>query len=370
MRNIPLYRPWAFFILVMALTLLQVPASYAQWAGPNISSFLPLSTIEHYMGPIFSGTNMSNSFRSEFGIRFSAAEIQKAQLKGSESGIRIDLSPDLWVNIDAFSVPEGLLDTYLNGTNNRLDAYMNLRIWRLGLRANYADFLTRSNRPGLGYIDFSGMSVGGDFDIVHREWLTIGISGDYYFNDPVFNGYVPANTVRAWEVEPKYILNPAQTDYLLNNRPIPLGGWQIWPYPEADPPYDRKILNNAIANPGYYDMFSGKIRGKKPVTMGYYSRYIPPEILGFPVYFESFLNYKVQGSQLMSFGASLVFRPQIYRFDIALRLKFQRLALKFAEETTSSVGPPGPAKESFTKPQTWEIDAAWNIYGVEFAMYF
>ena len=102
--------------------------------------------------------------------------------------------------------------------------------------------------------------------------------------------------------------------------------------------------------------------------MGYYSRYIPPEILGFPVYFESFLNYQVQGSQLMSLGASLVFRPQIYRFDIALRLKFQRLALKFAEETTSSVGP--PADPSFTKPQTWEIDASWNIYGVELAMYF
>jgi len=111
MRNIPLYRAGAFFILVMALTLLQVPASYAQWAGLNISSFLPLSTIEHYMGPIFSGTNMSNTFRSEFCFRFSAAEIQKAQLKGSESGIRIDLSPDLWVNVDSSLIPEGLLDT-------------------------------------------------------------------------------------------------------------------------------------------------------------------------------------------------------------------------------------------------------------------
>ena len=111
MRNIPLYRAGMVCVLIIILTLLTVPLCYAQWAGPNISSFLPLSTIEHYMGPIFWGTNMSNTFRSEFCFRFFAAEIQKAQLKGSESGIRIDLSPDLWVNVDSSLIPEGLLDT-------------------------------------------------------------------------------------------------------------------------------------------------------------------------------------------------------------------------------------------------------------------
>ena len=79
----------------------------------------------------------------------------------------------------------------------------------------------------------------------------------------------------------------------------------------ANPGAENSHLEDGSAYPQTYDMFSGKIRGKRPVTMGYYSRYIPPEILGFPVYFESFLNYRVQGSQLMSFGASLVFRPQI-----------------------------------------------------------
>jgi hypothetical protein len=353
MRNIPLYRAGAFFILAVALTLLPAPASYAQWAGPNIQNILPLQSLEELFGPLFPPTSFANTFRSEFGLRFSAAEIQKAQLKGSESGVRVDLSPDLEIKEQTVAAGEGMLETYLNGTPNRLDAYVNLRVWRLGLRANYADFLTRSTRPGLGYIDFSGMSVGVDFDIVHREWLTIGIAGDYYFKDPTFNGYVPANTVKAWQVEPDYVGD------VLRNYPIPWGGWKV-------PPTGKPLnFDGAIANPGY-DMFAGRIRGKRPVTVGYYGRYIPPEILGFPVYFESFLNYKVRGSQLMSFGASLVFRPQIYRFDILTRLKFQRLALKFAEETTSSVGP----NASFTVPQTWEIDAAWNLYGIEFAIYF
>ena len=312
MRDIPLYRAGAFFILVMALTLLQVPASYAQWSGPNISSFLPLSTIEHYMGPIFWGTNMSNTFRSEFGLRFSAAEIMKAHLTGSKAGT-IDLSPDLWVNNDTYAAEEGLLDTYLNGTPVRLDAYVNFRIWRFGLRANYSDFHTRSNRPGLGGIVFSGLSAGADFDVVKMEWLTMGVATDWFFYDPVFFGYVPVNSISSTTAS----------------------------------------------------FFNGSIRGSKPVTIGTYSRYIPPEILGFPVYFESALNYSIKGSRLFSYGAALVFRPQIYRFDIALRLKFQRLHIVFEEDTISSVG-----LEENRKLQSWEIDATWNIYGVELAMYF
>jgi len=316
---IPRYRAGMVCVLIIILTLLTVPLCSAQWAGPNISSILPLSTIEHYMGPIFSGTNMSNTFRSEFGLRFSAAEIMKAQLTGSKAGA-IDLSPDLWVNNDSYDAAEGLLQPYLNGTPVRLDAYVNFRIWRFGLRANYSDFHTRSNRPGLGGIVFSGLSAGADFDVVKMEWLTMGVATDWYFYDPMFFGFVPANT----------------------------------------------ILLKKSSDPEQYRIFEGSIRGNKPVTIGTYSRYVPPEILGFPVYFESALNYSIKGSRLFSYGAALVFRPQIYRFDIALRLKFQRLALKFAEETTSSVG----FNASFTVPQTWEIDAAWNIYGVELAMYF
>jgi len=335
MRDIPLYRAGAFFILVIALTLLTASLCCAQWAGPNINSFLPLSTIEHYMGPIFWGTNMSNSFRSEFGLRFSAAEIMKARLTGSKAGA-IDLSPDLWVNDDSYDVPEGLLDTYLNGTPLRLDAYVNFRVWRLGLRANYSDFHTRSNRPGLGGIVFSGLSSGADFDVVKMEWLTMGVATDWYFYDPVFFGYVPVNSVRAWLVRPVY--NP---DGTVKTPGKPLQAEQ-------------------------YDIFSGSIRGNKPVTIGTYSRYVPPEILGFPVYFESALNYSIKGSRLFSYGAALVFRPQIYRFDIALRLKFQRLHIVFEEDTKSSVGLVIPNREL----QSWQIDATWNIYGVELAMYF
>lgn len=335
MRNFPRYRTRVVFLLIAALSLLASPClavEWIGWSGPSIRNLFPVDTIQDYINPMsWSTTNFGNTFRSEMGFKFSAAEVQRAYLKGSEAGT-IDLSPDVWADDQTLEVEEYLLQPYLNGMPLRLDVYMTFRIWRLGLRANYANFQSRSNRPGLGYIDLSGLSLGGDFDVVKREWLTMGICTDWYFNDPVFRGYVPANTVRAWAVRPSD--DPAKTGV---------------PWASAD-----------------YNFFNGSIRGQKPATVGTYTRYVPPEILGFPVYFESSLNYGIKGSRVLSYGAALVFRPQIYRFDILARLKFLRLNLTFEEDTTNTVGP----SASFTVPQTWQIDATWNIYSAEFGIYF
>jgi hypothetical protein len=248
-----------------------------------------------------------NSFRSEWGLRFSVAELAKAELHGSEAGT-VDLSPDL----DQNDENDQKLEPYLNGMPVRLDAYAAFRVWRLAFRANYTEFTNRANLSTRGYLDFGGFSVGGDFDVVQREWLLVGLCADAYFRDPVFNGYVPYN----------------------------------------------HVPNNSDPN----DFFKGEVMGNRPVTVGYYVRYVPPEILGMPVYFETFLNYPVKGAYYASIGASLVFRPQIYRFDMLARMKFQRVNLGFDEDTVSTVGS--------TTPQNWKVEAAWNIYGLEIGMYF
>jgi len=290
--------------------------SHARWAGPDINSIIPIRSIEPYISQVFPITSWGNSFRSEWGLRFSVAEVQTARLTGSRAGM-VDLSPDLEGRVllpkisDKDEDKYTELQPYLNGMPVRLDAYATFRLWRLAFRANYAEFTNRANLSTRGYLDLGGFSVGGDFDIMQREWLLVGLCADAYFRDPVFNGYVPYNTV------------------------VP------------------------------HDFFNGEVKGTHPVTVGYYLRYVPPEILGMPVYFETFLNYPVKGAYYASIGASLVFRPQIYRFDMLARLKFQRVNLGFDEDTMSTVGPPDNLL-----PQNWKIEAAWNIYGLEFGMYF
>lgn len=291
-------------LLMIAHTL--CADSQAAWTGPDINSIIPIRSIQPYLSQVFPVVSWGNSFRSEWGLRFSVAEVQIARLTGSKAGM-VDLSPDL----DQNYVEDEKIEPYLNGMPVRLDAYAALRVWRLAFRANYAEFTNRANLSTRGYLDFGGFSVGGDFDVVQREWLLIGLCADAYFREPVFNGYVPYNSVAP------------------------------------------------------HDFFDGEVRGNKPVTVGYYVRYVPPEILGMPLYFETFLNYPVKGAYYASIGASLVFRPQIYRFDILARLKFQRVNLAFDEDTVSKAGP-----ADNKDPQNWKIDAAWNIYGLEFGMYF
>ncbi len=64
-------------------------------------------------------------------------------------------------------------------------------------------------------------------------------------------------------------------------------------------------------------------------------RYVPPEIIGFPVHFEAWFKLPYKGAKLKSYGASLVFRPQIYRFDLCARLMYEKKYLKFGKEPNS-----------------------------------
>src|SRR5208283_5950873 len=73
--------------------------------------------------------------------------------------------------------------------------------------------------------------------------------------------------------------------------------------------------------------------GNRPTTLGAYLRYVPPEILVFPVHVEAKYKVPLSGSKLTIYGASLAFRPQIYRFDLSCKVILEKTHLKFQDNT-------------------------------------
>jgi hypothetical protein len=198
----------------------------------------------------------------------------------------------------------------------RYDTYAILRFWRFGARGVYTNAETRSRRVNGARIDFSGLVLGADFDAVQFQWLTLGASIDFYFIDPRFQGIFATN-------------------------PLDQSG----------------VLTTATID----------LVGNRPNTLGAYLRYVPPEILGFPVHVEARYIVPLSGSKLTIYGASLAFRPQIYRFDLSCKLIAEKTHLKFQNgaETVAHQGP-----MATLPPQTWELDMEWKYFGLEFAAYF
>lgn len=195
----------------------------------------------------------------------------------------------------------------------RYDTYAIFRFWRFGARGVYSNAETRSRRVNGARVDFSGLILGGDVDAVQFQWLTLGTSIDFYFIDPRFQGVFATNLL-----DPTGPLNTATID----------------------------------------------LKGDRPITWGTYLRYVPPEILGFPVHVEARYIVPLKGSKLTIYGASLAFRPQIYRFDLSCKLLAEMSHLKFQNETQAfpTVTP--------ISLQNWELDMEWKYFGVEFSVYF
>lgn len=200
--------------------------------------------------------------------------------------------------------------SHLDEAPERLDIYANLRIWRFGLRGNYWNFVTGSKHRDLAKLEMSGLILGGDFDLVQFEWLAIGGRADFYLLDPCFQG-----TIRRPDLSMEATLN---------------------------------------------------VKGDRPITVGPYLRYVPPEILGWPVHVEAYLKFPVRGASLTSYGAGLVFRPQIYRFDIAARIYAEDTWLKFTSGAIDFFSPNVPALAE----QDWKLNVEWRLYGLDFAVYF
>ncbi len=190
------------------------------------------------------------------------------------------------------------------------DIRADLRLWRFGLRGSYYYFDNKSINHRLAKLQWSGVRLGLDLDAVQHEWLTFGASLDGYLVNPSLNGSFFTTTTA-----------------------------------------EGKLAN----------LDSIDLTGGKPWTWGLYFRYMPPAILGMPVHFDAYYNLPLAGSKYTSYGATLVFRPQIYRFDLACKLGFDWSHLKFSDSATIT---------SFGGPANWELDMEWKMFKVEFAAYF
>jgi len=284
-------------MVVMALLCVAgVGPANAQSYGPSLSSlrsiFPLMGTVEQYIGPILPPDGLGNSFRSEFGTGVAAASIQGATLTGSRSGA-IDLRK-----------AAGLDEQPL-----RLDIFGNMRLWRLGLRANYWNFDARSKHRNINHFDLTGLIFGGDVDLICHNWITAGMSTDFYLFDPRFQGRL-------------HFALPGET-YTLD------------------------------------------VKGERPITIGGYVRYVPPEILNWPLHVEGFLKASVNSTALTSFGARFVFRPQIYRFDVACRLLVEKTWVQYSAEPQTQTLSGVRVRE-----EEWSLDVEYNVYGIDLAVYF
>jgi len=288
-------------VTVCSLVAWSAQPAVAQSFDSLITSAFPLSGIEKYIGPILPGKEAGSSFRSETALAVDISQVRDARIRGESIG-ELDLRG---------TVP-------LDEAPYRYRAYANVRFWRLGARAEGAYFEDRHKHNGPAFFRFSGLRIGGDFDIVHFEWLSLGIALDYYAYQPQWDG-------RIWL------------------------GRLAQPDPTA-----------AGAVPFYLNL-----KGSRPMTLGPYLRYVPPEIFNFPLHVEARYNLPVAGSRYTTVQGALVFRPQIYRFDAAIKLNYERAYLSFSGPPDGSTlaNPPYPS-------QSFDLNMEWDFLGLDGVVYF
>lgn len=278
--------------VIMAAAVLFCPTClFAQGTAFHGSSYV--GAIESIIGPLFPPNGFAGTFRSEIGTGISAIKLTSIKITGSSSG-EFDLKH------------AALMETTPVGYNT----YARLRLWRFGARAEYTFFDARSDQKDFAKFEFSGLKLGGDFDLVQFNWLALGFSTDFYFMNPQFTG-------------------------------------ELW----------RRDI-------GFYTL---GLQGDRPILVGSYLRYIPPEIWGFPLHLEAYAKFPVSGTKFTTFGGALVFRPQIYRFDVAAKLTYENEVLQFRKEPKYELNHPGSA---FVPSQEWKFVGTFNQVGAELALYF
>ncbi len=257
-------------------------------------------TLETVFGPLLPpGGIISSSFRSEVGGGFGVASFGKATFQSNQQ--ELDNFDSNLLNRRHHAFDESPFE---------LKVFGKLRLWRFAYNISYTYLQSRSKHLNRGVLDLSAFRMGMDFDVVQHNWMTAGPVVDFCLTEPYFEGRL----VRA----------------------------------------DQAFSPNEL----YYR----EVYGKKPSMIGAYLRYMPPEILNFPLHIEAFYKVPLTGSKMTSYGGSLVFRPQIYRFDAALKISIDNNYLKFSNDSAAiSTGNYG---------SNTEIEADWISYAMDIAIYF
>jgi len=290
------------FVAVLAPGSFPLPAA-AQTFWSSLRWPIPLDTIESFIGPILPREKIGATFRSEFGTTVAATSLVGARLSGSRTA-ELDLKN---------AVP-------LNGAPVRYDVNANIRLWRFGLRGAYSHFETESSTKNVGEFDMTGPRLGLDLDVIYRTKWALGIAGDFYFTEPKLHAHFQS-------------------------------------FPGIDP---ATALPNEIQG-------TLNLTGDRPYTLGPYVRLVPPTIIGIPVHIEGFYKAPLNAggplnssSRLLTYGVVFVFRPQIYRFDLACKLGAVRTHVKFATKPELSSVP----------SERWEVDLQYDMFEWGFAAYF
>jgi hypothetical protein len=194
----------------------------------------------------------------------------------------------------------------------------NIRLWRFGFRGGYSYFETESHTKNIGEFDMTGARLGLDLDVIYKTRWALGIAGDFYLTEPKLHAHF---------------------------RSIPV-----------------ELEGLSLAGQGTLNL-----TGDRPYTLGPYVRLVPPTIIGIPVHIEGFYKAPLNASgpltsssRLLTYGVVFVFRPQIYRFDLACKLGAVRTHVKFATKPDLSSIP----------SEKWEVDLQYDMFEWGFAAYF
>ncbi|MGO8879969.1 MAG: hypothetical protein ACLQMS_10720 [Desulfomonilaceae bacterium] len=314
MGKSPFKKATIIFCFVMALMASGWGRAQAQAPDFGLGSIVPFKYLQTFFGPLFPSTCIGDTFRSEFGMGLSSPLFDRITLSGKDRNSN-PVSLNLLNNVaDTPPDPSStagwepiVMTQSLDGGPVIYDFFAKFRVWRFAGKVDYSIFEARSRRAdGSGFF-FDSVILTGDVDIIQGPWLTAGGRLQFYLNQPYFK---------------------------FNN--LKYGNDNI-----------NQVYFNADA----------------PWTIGAYIRYVPPEILGFPVHFEAYADFPLKGSPLKTYGVAFVFRPQIYRFDLFTKLKLERTTFTISADLTSN-------NTNSPTSSTWSLDMLWNLYGAEFGIYF
>ena len=307
MGKSPFKKAIVYIIFILALSALGWSHAEAQSYDFGFGSMLPLKSIESVFGPLLPPNGFGDTFRSELGINLATPIFQKILLSGN--GVTYDLINTTPTGDETLFLPTVAVRSLDSGPIV-YDFFAKFRVWRFAGKVDYSIFEARSRGRHIDGFFFNSVILSGDIDVIQGPWLTAGVATKWWLNNPFFR---------------------------FNNFPTQIG---------------PNVYTNI-----YFESTA-------PATIGGYIRYVPPEILGFPVHVEAWADFPLKGSPWTSVGAALVFRPQIYRFDLFSRLKYERTTLSISGSNTESSTSPN------TLGQTWDLNLNWALYGMEFGIFF